>query len=182
MAQPQWFPIFASNAAPFLDGSTKSGAIGAEAKVSITIDTYPELIYGVRFAVSYEIPAATFGLAPAFKQQMREGGVDDDFTVTVELTQQKITTGSSTHVRNFQGALGINLHPLPVPYPVRGGNRFEFSGRRTSSYPQLRIDDLILNIEPSLYVTILAARGVLSVADNVSGPAAAGSTGFPRSE
>jgi hypothetical protein len=180
MAQPQWFPIFASNAAPFLLSDARSGAIGAEAKVSIVLDTFPELIYACRFTVSYEIPPATFGLAPNFKQFMREGGVDDDFTVKVELTQQNITAGTPAHVRNFQGALGTNLHPLPVPYPVRGGNRLEFLARRTSSYPQLRVDDIILEIQPQLFVSIVAARGVLSVADNVTSPAPPPSTGFPQ--
>jgi hypothetical protein len=178
--QPQWFPVISSTTpSPFLVDGQRSGAIGAEAKATLSLDTFPELLYAVRFTTSYELPPATFGLAPAFKQQMREGGVDDDFTVQVLLTQQNITSQAPAHLRNFQGALQTNLHPLPIPYPFRGGNRFDFTARRVSSYPQLRVDEQIVQVLPQLFVTIIAARGVQSVADNVTSPKPPPSTGFP---
>jgi hypothetical protein len=175
----QWFPIYHSGEAPFMVSGVRSGAIAAEATVSITIDTYPELVYGVRFDCSYELPAAIFGQAPSFKQQMREGGVDDDYDVTIRLSQQSVV-GTRAHVRNIQGSLGFNRHPWPVPYPLRGTNKIEITAKRNSSYAELRVGETITLVLPVLKVTVEAARGVQQIADNITGPPAPGSTGFPQ--
>jgi hypothetical protein len=175
----QWFPIYHSGEAPFQISGARSGIIAAEAVLTITIDTYPELVYGIRFDTSYELPPAIFGQAPAFKQQMREGGVDDDYDVTIKLSQQSVAT-TRAHVRNVQGALGVNRHPWPVPYPLRGSNKIEITARRNSSYPELRVGETITLVLPVLKVTIEAARGVQQIADNITGPPAPGSTGFSQ--
>jgi hypothetical protein len=175
----QWFPIYESGEAPFLVDTTRSGALGAIATVTITLDNYPHLIYGVRFDVSYEIPAADFGALPGFKRDMREGGVDDDFDVTIQMTQQSIAA-KRIHVRNLRGALGINQHPFPVPYPLRGSNKITLECRRNSSYPLFIVPDVrTLNILPTVKISLELARGVQSVADGQTSPPAPPSTGFP---
>lgn len=174
----QWFPVLQSEEAPFLVQGEPSGAKGATAKVTITLDTYPHLLYGFRFDVSYEIPPSVFGQVPAFKRDMRDGGVDDDYDVTILLTQQNIAS-KPTHVRNVRGAKGTNQHPLAVFYPLRGTNNITIEAVRNSSYAQIRAGDVLLDVFPVWKVTLDLARGVQQIADNASGPPAPGSSGYP---
>ncbi len=177
----QWFPVLYGESAQFKVDATPSGNAGAIARVLFTLDTFPWLLYGVRFEVSYELPAL-FLAEPEnwpFKQFMREGGIDDDFSVTIRAAQQSITGGNPVHVRNVQGALGINKHPLPLPYPFRGGNKIEIECRRLSSYPVIEVADLQVVLTPTVHVALELARGVQQVADGVSSPPPPPSTGFP---
>jgi len=175
----QWFPIYQSGEAPFLLGKDPSGLIGASAKMTIVVDNFPHQLYGVRFDVTYELPPAIFGQVLDYRRNMRDGGVDDDFDVTIKLSQQSVV-GEAAHVRNVRGALGVNQHPWPVPYPLRGANNIAIEARRNSSYAEIRIGETITTVAPILKVTLELARGVRSEADNVTGPGSPGSTGYRR--
>lgn len=174
----QWFPILMSKRAPFLIDGSPSGALGSIATTTVVVDNYPHMLYGVRLAVTYEIPAALFGLIPDFKANMRQGGVDFDFDLTINTSQQSIAL-EPAHAENVQGAQGIMKLPFPVAYPVRGSNNITIEARRLSSYAQVRVDGIILDVAPTLKITLELARGVQSLAENVIGPPAPGSTGFP---
>ena len=177
----QWFPVYPSGSAPFVgpDGSALgSWRQGATATVSIELDTYPQLIYGFRFEVSYELPGAFYAANPDYKRRMREGGQDDDYDIKVTLTQGNITTNVAAHVANIQGRLGINKHPLCVYYPARGGNKMQFSATRNSSYAPVIVADQIQEFTVNWKVTIETARGISSVMDGVTGPPPPGSSGF----
>jgi hypothetical protein len=81
-------------------------------------------------------------------------------------------------VRNIQGALGINKHPWPIFYPMRGGNKVTLTARRNSSYPPVLIADVEVPITIMWKVSLETARGVRTVADGITSPAAPPSTGF----
>jgi hypothetical protein len=176
--QAQWFPVYPSGEGIFTIDGTPSSRATAQATCEITLDTFPYLVYGIRFETSYELPLPFFDTNPAFKQQMREGGVDDDYDVTIQLTQGNVTTQRGAHVRNIQGALGINKHPWAIFYPMRGGNKVTVTARRNSSYPPVLIADVEVPITIIWKVTLETARGVRTVADGVTSPAAPPSTGF----
>jgi hypothetical protein len=177
----QWFPVYPSQQGIFqLDGNPSSRA-GTTATVEIDLDTFPTLVYGARFETSYELPLAFFTANPAFKQQMREGGVDDDYDVSIQLTQGNVTVQQLAHVANLQGRLGINKHPWPVFYPLRGGNKVTMTARRNSSYPQVIDPASGLEVPITILwkVTLETARGIRNVADGISSPAAPPSSGYP---
>lgn len=179
--QVQWFPLFQSEQAVFqLDGAPSGGA-GSQARMTITLDTFPYMVYGLRFTTSYELPPDFWVANLDWKQFMRLGGVDDDYDVSIKLTQGNVTTQRDAHVRNLQGANDINKHPWPLPYPLRGGNKIEVTATRNSSYP-IVIDPATEEETPLtilLKVSALTARGARNVLDGVTSPTPPPSTGFP---
>lgn len=177
--QEQWFPVYPSATGTFLLDGVASSRRGSEAVAEIQLDTFPSLVYGARFEVSYELPLAFFAENPGFKRDMREGGVDDDYEVSITLTQGNVTVQESAHVRNLQGAGGINKHPWPIFYPLRGGNKVMFRARRLSSYAPVIVSDVEVPIAILWKVSLETARGIANVADLISTPAPPGSTGFP---
>jgi hypothetical protein len=177
--QAQWFPVYPSGSGTFMVDGSPSSRAGSAATVEITLDTFPYLVYGARFETSYELPIPFFDAEPAFKQFMREGGVDDDYDVTIQLTQGNVTVQNGAHVRNLQGALGFNKHPWPMPYPMRGGNKVTFTARRNSSYPRVLVADTEVPLTIIWKVTLETARGIRSVADGITSPTPPPSTGYP---
>lgn len=177
--QSQWFPVYPSATGTFLLNGAPSGDRGAEANCEITLDTFPYLVYGARFEVSYELPLAYFAENQDYKRNMREGGVDDDFEVAISLTQGNVTVQELAHVRNLQGGLSINKHPWPVYYPLRGGNKVSIRARRLSSFAPVIVADVAIPLSVLLKVTLETARGIRNVADGITSPAPPPSTGFP---
>lgn len=175
----QWFPVYPSQQGVFQLDANPSSRAGSTATVEINLDTFPTLVYGARFETSYELPLAFFEANPAFKQQMREGGVDDDYDVTIQLTQGNVTVQNAAHAANLQGRIGINKHPWPVFYPLRGGNKILMTARRNSSYPPVLVADVEIPITIIWKVTLETARGIRNVADGISSPAPPPSTGYP---
>lgn len=177
----QWFPVYVSGQGTFQLNGQPSGAIGARARAEITLDTFPYLIYGARFEISYELPAA-YWIVPAnqnYKQLMREGGVEDDYDVEIQLTQGNVTTNQPAHVRNLQGGLSINKHPWPLFYPARGGNRITMIATRNSSFAPVRVADVDQALTILWKVTLETSRGIRNVADGVTSPTPPPSTGYP---
>jgi hypothetical protein len=134
--QPTLFPVAQPfDAVQLRDSSGNlSGAAGARARLQTSLNNSPQILYRLTFQVSYELPAEFFAANLDFKKLMREGGIDDDFTVDIKLTQQNITEGP-VHVRDLQGFLTVNMHPLVVPYAFQGGNNITVDVQRVSSYP-----------------------------------------------
>ncbi len=136
LIQPSIFPGYIGKSGQFLLGKTPSGRAGAKVKLTLTLNNAPQIVYGVRLTVSYELPLDFFAANPGFKRDMREGGVDDDFDVQITLTQQNITQ-DTVHVRAVQGADGRNWHPFPAPYLFQGGNNVVIVAERKTSYPDV---------------------------------------------
>lgn len=158
--QPTLFPTFQEDEADqFRLGGQPSGAAGARAKVQISLNNAPQILYRVTPTVSYELPADFWAAHPEFKKQMREGGVDDDYNINITLTQQNVTQGP-VHVRNFAGFLNINLTPLPVPYAFEGGNNVTIEAQRLTSYPV--IDDVV--VVPTFHCTLVLGMFVSDTA------------------
>lgn len=177
--QAQWFPLYPAASAVFqLDGAPSSRA-GSQARCTITLDTFPYLVYGLRFDTSYELPLEFFEDNPAFKMNMALGKVDDDFDVEIQLTQGNVTSIERSHVRNLQGSNGFNRHPWPLPYPMRGGNKISITAIRNSSYPRILVNDVEVPLAITLKVSAETARGVRNVADGITTPAPPPSTGYP---
>jgi len=133
--QPTLFPNFQpSEKAAFQIATVPSGGISAVAKLNIELNNSPQILYGIRWAVSYELPAEFWALNPNYKALMREGGVDFDFDVEVNLTQQNITQ-ARVPFEAFTGRGNVNHTPLPVPYAFQGGNNLAITCTRNSSYP-----------------------------------------------
>lgn len=151
--QPTLFPVLQ----PFdpvqfrNDSGVPSGAAGARARLQTSLNNAPQILYRLTFEVSYELPAEFFATNLDFKKLMREGGVDDDFTVDIKLTQQNPTEGP-VHVRTLQGFLGINLHPLPVPYAFQGGNNITIDCQRVTGYPVVDGVEIAPTVRASLVV------------------------------
>lgn len=136
LAQPSIFPGYNTVRAEFKKGSQPSGAAGARVRVTLTLNNSPVLVYGVRSRVSYELPNDFFRQNYGFKRQMRFGGVDTDFDLQINLTQQNITQ-TPTPMDCIQGADGQNYHPFASPYMFQGGNNVTFEAERITSYPSL---------------------------------------------
>lgn len=177
--QAQWFPVYPSASAVFLLDGQPSSRINAEAVCEIQLDTFPTLVYGARFEVSYELPLVYWIANPDYKANMRLGGVDDDIEVSIALTQGNVTTQERAHMRNLQGGESINKHPWPVFYPLRGGNKVTFRCRRLSSYVPVIVNDVEVPLTLTLRVSLETARGIQNVADGISSPATPPSTGYP---
>jgi hypothetical protein len=150
--QPTLFPTYQPfDPVQFRDaGGIPSGVAGARAKLVTSLNNAPQILYRLTFQVSYELPAEFFATHPEFKKWMREGGIDDDFTVDIKLTQQNPTQGP-VHVRDLQGFLSINQHPLAVPFAFQGGNNITVDVQRLTGYPV--IDDV--EIVPTVRATLV---------------------------
>ena len=152
--QPSIFPGYKPAAGQFMLASSPSGAAGARVKLTLSLNNSPQILDGVRSRVSYELPAEFWRDNPGFKRDMREGGVDTDFLMSIDLTQQNITQ-DATHVDTIQGAGGVNYHPFPSPYLFQGGNNVTVTAERLSSYPVVVVGQSEFIIAPTLHVTLV---------------------------
>lgn len=151
-----------------LDG-VPSGAAGAEARVTITIDPYPQAITRITVAHSYEISAAYLETEPGAYVGMRE--IDDDALVFISATQQNLQSDFQ-HLRNFQGR-GVWL-PLSAPYLVKGLNQIVVTLRRLVPYPALGERAIF----PTAHVTLFSVALQSDLAPGAGPPSSTGA--FPR--
>lgn len=156
--QASIYPGYNATSGEFRLGSQPSGAAGAKVKLTLSLNNAPQILYGLRSVVTYELPDEFFSRNYDFKRQMAQGHVDSDMLMRVNLTQQNITQ-EATHLRTIVGSDGFNWHPLPSPYLFQGGNNVIVESERLSSYPTLRwsINDVEFTAQvfPTVHITLV---------------------------
>lgn len=164
-------PFYYTSTGQFLgtDGQP-SGAAGAEAAVQINLNNYPQVIYGVRIRNSLEIAQEVIDANPGLLATIRD--LHDEQKVRIDLAQQNIVT-QALRQDLLQGARGINFHPFPVPYLMRGGNNVRIAIRRLVPYPTITVSEEEFPLLPTAEVVLVC--GVL-VADQfpAAGPPSTG--------
>jgi len=162
------FPFYYPANAQFLLNGAPSGAQGAEARVVISVNNWPQVAVGIRVCMSYEIDDAVFAQLPTVYENLSR--LDDQCSLEVILAQQNITA-RPMHLRLMQGRDGLIYHPLVSQYLWRGGNQITLILRRLVSYPVV----FETNIIPTAHAALAV---VVGVSDMLSG-ASPGSTGRP---
>jgi len=155
--QHQWFPLYHTEKAQFALEGSASGARGATARVSFSLESLPHILYGISIWITYELIDEFFVANPDFKRNMRDGGVDFDFTIKITFTQQNITI-NPTPIASIQGFNNVNIHPFTAPYPLSGSNNIAVDLTRLSSYPTAAGE----TVAPFAHITLLTTRGVRS--------------------
>jgi len=174
---PTEAPQYYTQVAPFLLNEVASGAAGATAAVDFPLNNRPSHVYGLRFAVFYDLPEDFERDNYDFRERMRNGGTDGGFTVRIEPTQTNITA-DPTPMENVQGHAGVNKHPFPAPMLFRGGNDIRVTCRRLISYPVVLTGDPAeeFRITPTIHLTLVSGQLVTDLFPQ--GPP--GSTGIPE--
>lgn len=131
---PTEWPLYYKDESQFRLGTTPSGLAGAKANLAFTINNRPHHVYGIRFAISYELDTAFEAENYGFRQAMSEGGTDFGFDVTIDLSQTNVTN-IELDARTLVGKSGVVWHPFPVPLRIRGGNNVKCNCVRKLSYP-----------------------------------------------
>jgi len=162
------FPFYYGRAAQFLLNGAPSGAIGAEAQLTISVNNWPQVATALRFFTTYQIDDEDFQNDPAVYNNLRP--LDDHITVEVTLAQQNITS-QPLAVPILQGVGGTVYHPLVSDYLWRGGNQITIRARRLTSYP----GTFSVPITPTLHAGIVV---VVGISDQLPG-SAPGSSGRP---
>lgn len=169
LRRPQYFPIYYTGEAPFLDNNNqRSGLTGARALVTIDLSTRPAFFLGVRIVNSYEVPDEDdLDLFPdAFSTWEQIKLLDQEQDVRFDLAQQNIIVKQAAQATiQGQNRLGSPWHSFACPYPFRGGNKIDVELTRTASYPQVG-DPLRQVILPVAKVTMI---GLLAVDDAGTG-------------
>lgn len=131
LLEPQQFPVFFPGSAPFLDANGQpSGARGAVATVTLEVNLRPQWITGIRANNVYEVPAGDVGVGTMELLDKMDGFQ----SMTTEQSIQNIIVRDAVQIL-VMGRSQLHWHPLPCPYPWRGGNNITFIFRRLASYP-----------------------------------------------
>lgn len=129
-SEPQQFPVFFPGSAPFLDANGEpSGARGATARVTCEINLRPQWLTGIRALNVYEVPSVFQNEDIVYLQHL-----DGYQTMTTELTVSNIVIREGLQPL-VMGRDGRVWHPLPTPYPWRGGNTITMEFKRLIAYP-----------------------------------------------
>lgn len=156
---PEEFPLYYESTEEFTDGDgLPSGARGAVAEHLIELNNYPHIAYGLRVVNHYALDQAFLNANPGFKAFVEDGGFNEEQRVAIDFAQQNITA-RPIHQRTLTGKGGINWHPFPTPYLLRGGNQVRVTIRRLQNYPQFLVGEELRDILPTAEVTLVT--GVL---------------------
>lgn len=189
LRKAQKFPVYYPGEAVFTEGGVPSGqpsgAVGAQALITITINTRPHGFLGIRLRNVFPVPEFPLEpIAQSYFPTWRDlHGLDVDQDVRVELAQQNILM-DRTDQALFVGGPGIGgsfvWHPFPCVYPFRGGNNVRIFVTRTTAYP-LVVD----GSEPPVEGIFPVCKAVLVGYSYVTGDIEEGgppSSGFPVSK
>lgn len=149
---PQRIPVLFPGSGRFQDSDgNPSGAKGAVATVTISINLRPQWLTEIRVSNIYDVPTREAGV-PLYDLPYLDR-LDEEQTMTTELTQSNIIVRAAvqTHVT---GRRGFHWHPLPCPYPWGGGNNITLQFTRLTAYPP--------NIFPTCHVSLM---GIMLVKD-----------------
>ena len=147
---PQRVPVLFPGAGRFQDSDgNPSGARGAVATVTISINLRPQWLTGIRVSNIYDVPSGSQTIDTLTYLDR----LDEEQTMTTELTQSNIIVRAAvqTHVT---GRRGYHWHPLACPYPWGGGNNITLQFTRLTAYPA--------NVFPTCHVTL---EGIMLVKD-----------------
>lgn len=128
---PQRFPIIYPASAEFRLDQDASGARGASATLTFTINTRPHMLTGLRLQNIYDVPERIQLSQPLLTYLDRLDGEQD---IQTDLAQQNIVV-RPTLQRLVTGRGGVHWHPFECPYPFRGGNNITVVASRLTSYP-----------------------------------------------
>jgi len=150
--QPQAFPAFdAASATYFQDGNNeKSGAAGSELKIGFSLDNFPRMILGVRVKNVWQMPEDPTEAEIRLCEYVSRV-VDSQQTISVDLTTSNITLRNPVLQSALMGD-GSVWHSFPAGFDAAGGNDFNLSIRRVTSYPLLRD----VRIVPTVYVSLVS--------------------------
>lgn len=152
---PQRLPVYFPGTARFQDSNgTPSGAIGAVATVTISINLRPQFLTGIRIRNVYEVPS---GLQ-TIDQLTYLDRLDEEQTLTTELTQSNIVVRSMLQTL-LVGRGGVHWHPLSVPYPWGGGNNLTLVVTRLTAYPAGVLPTCHVGLEGVTYVKDTGVEG-----------------------
>lgn len=147
---PQQIAVYFPGAARFQDSDgNPSGARGAVATVTISINLRPQWLTGIRVVNIYDIPTNLVTIDNLTYLDR----LDDEQTMTTELTQSNIIVRAAAQ-RTITGRGGVHWHPLPQPYPWGGGNNITLTFTRLTAYPG--------GVFPTCHVTL---EGIMLVKD-----------------
>lgn len=167
--QPQRFPIIYPGSAEFRVEDGPGAVRGATATITITINTRPHMLTGIRLCNVYEVPeelrdVSSLAWLNRLDQEQDLSTQLAQQNVVVRPTMQSLVTGGGGGI----GAATVHWHPFECPYPFRGGNNITLSLSRLTSYP-----DEIKS------VTVKAALVGWAYIDGPLPPPGPPSTGFP---
>lgn len=165
------YPRLFSGSANYNKDGARSGLVGAEARVSISIDNYPQAITRISVQHAFVVADAVVIADPGVYAQLH--AIDEDATIQITATQQDITA-SATHLANIQGRGSTVPMPLAAPYYLKGTNQVTVVLRRLIGYPTLGEQA----INPVAFVTLVSVSVQSDLAPAGVPPQSVGA--FPR--
>lgn len=133
----QRFPIYYPGRAQFVNANgDPSGAAGSTATATVTLNTRPHALVGLRIRNVYQPPAAADAVAfgPLFSTWRDLKLLDVEQDITLDLAQQSVIIRAASQSL-ITGPGGSVWHPFACPYPFRGGNNIVVTLRRNVAYP-----------------------------------------------
>lgn len=161
---------FISGSQQFQLNNAPSGATGAVARDTLSLDNFPNAMVALRVAFSFEgLPDANIIATPGIYEAVQR--MAEDCTIRIAFAQQGLTQ-EPAHLRNFQGPTG-SLRPIPLPLPhyLRGANQCRVELTRLS--PMLTFDNV--QVIPTAYFSLVG----VSLMSDLAPPAPPGSSGYP---
>lgn len=127
---PQKIPVYFPGSARFQDADgIPSGALGAIATVTISINLRPQWFTGIRIRNVYPVPDGFQNFNVIYLDRL-----DGEQTFSTELTQSNIVIRDALQPLVI-GRDGFHWHPFATPYPWGGGDNITLIFRRLTSYP-----------------------------------------------
>lgn len=154
----QWFPQYLPfGPVDFVDATgTRSGARGAVATLSRSLPNWPILFVGIRISNLFDLPENPTALDIQTYEAAKRF-LDAEQTVRINLSQQNITA-EATLQSQVTGNGGQYWSPLPVPFPMAGGNTIAVDITRQTPYPQINDADVL----PTCHGSIIALQARMS--------------------
>lgn len=150
---PQKIPVYFPGSARFQNADgVPSGALGAKATVTISINLRPQWFTGIRAWNVYPVGETFQNFNILYLQHL-----DNQQTMSTELTQSNIVVRDALQPLLLGGgAPAIHWHPFATPYPWGGGDNITLIFTRLTSYPT--------DVLPTVHVLL---EGIMLVRDQV---------------
>lgn len=149
---PQAFPAYQT--LPPIQFSTGSGTTEAIAGAAFTaafnLDNFPRMIVGLRIQNVWQMPETALTSTELDLCEYVSRVVDLQQSVAINLTTTNITLGAACPQNIMMGAHEV-WHMFPAGFDAAGGNDFNVTVTRLTSYPLLRD----VRINPKVYVSLV---------------------------
>lgn len=150
--QPQAFPAY--DTLPPVQFTTGDGVAQAVAGASFTaafnLDNFPRMIVGLRIQNVWQMPETNVTADELALCEYVSRVVDLQQSVATNLTTTNITLRAAVPQNVMMGAHEV-WHMFPSAFDAAGGNDFNVTVTRLTSYPQLRG----VRINPKVYVSLI---------------------------